>query len=289
MQLPPQLPPSGDGPVNRPPLPAAIASRRARLWLISGTGEGPQLAGLLLRSGWRLKVSVVTAAAARSYPRHPDLELAVGALGAAEGATPTHAVVGELRRAEALVDPFTWVLDATHPFAVQISAALVDACQQRRQPLLRLLRDSVPEQGALLLDRIADLSDQVRPGERLLLAIGSRRLAEAIAASPAALHHARVLPSPQALRQALALGLASQRLACLRPAADSLPVEMALCRRWRIDSVLCRQSGGAGERRWHALCRRLGLRLLLLRRPAEPAGVQALAMADLLLRVGSAI
>lgn len=286
--MPPQQPGSEDGPANRPPLSAATGPRRPRLWLISGTGEGPQLAGLLLRRGWRLKVSVVTAAAARAYPRHVDLELAVGALGAASGATPSRAVVAELIRAEVLADPFAWVLDATHPFAVQISAALADACQQRRQPLLRLLRDPVPEQGALLLERIADLGDQVRSGERLLLAIGSRRLAEAIAASPEAVHHARVLPSPLALRQALALGLASERLACLRPAADSLPVEIALCRRWRIDSVLCRQSGGAGEQRWHALSTRLGLRLLLLRRPAEPAGVQALAMADLLRRVGSA-
>ena len=38
-------------------------------------------------------------------------------------------------------------------------------------------------------------------GEQLLLAIGARRLAEAIRACPAARPHARVLPSPQALRQ----------------------------------------------------------------------------------------
>lgn len=287
MHMPPQRPHPADGPANRPQVLASAGSRRPRLWLISGTGEGPPLARQLLQRGWRLRVSVVTAAAARAYPRHPDLELTIGALGEAQGETPQQAVARELSRAEALADPFVWVVDATHPFALQISAALAEVCQGRCQPLLRLQRDPVPQGGALLLEQLSDLGEHCRPGERLLLAIGARQLAEAIAASPAVLHHARVLPAPLALRQALAMGLAPDRLACLRPTAASLPVEIALCRRWRIDSVLCRQSGGEGERRWHQACQILGLRRLLLRRPPEPLGVCALAMAELLQRLGS--
>ena len=38
-----------------------------RLWLLSGTGEGPKLAGALIERGWQLRVSVVSAAAARAY------------------------------------------------------------------------------------------------------------------------------------------------------------------------------------------------------------------------------
>ena len=52
-----------------------------RIWLLSGTGEGPPLAAELLRRGWQLRVSVVSSAAARAYPAHPNLELQVGALG----------------------------------------------------------------------------------------------------------------------------------------------------------------------------------------------------------------
>lgn len=282
MHTPPEQRTAADGPFNRP----FGRLGGTRLWLFAGTGEGPPLARQLLQRGWRLRVSVVTAAAGRAYPRHPDLELAVGALGAARGETPQRTLARELRRAEALADPFAWVLDATHPFALQISAALAEVCREQGQPLLRLLRDPVPQGGALLLDQLSDLAQQSLPGERLLLAIGARRLAEAIANSPTALHHARVLPSPLALRQALAMGLVSDRLACLRPTAASLPVEIALCRRWRIDSVLCRQSGGEGERRWHHVCQMLGLRLLLLRRPPEPAGVHALPQQALLEQIG---
>ena len=40
---------------------------QGRIWLLSGTGEGPPLAAALLRAGWRVDVSVVTPSAARSY------------------------------------------------------------------------------------------------------------------------------------------------------------------------------------------------------------------------------
>ena len=62
-------------------------------------------------------------------------------------------------------------------------------------------------------------------------------------------------------------------------------IERALCRRWRIDTVVCRQSGGVTEALWQELCRDLGLRLLLLRRPDEPIGFPALTVEALLERL----
>jgi len=256
--------------------------------LIAGTGEGPPLASALLARGWRLRVSVVTAAAGRAYPPHPDLELAIGPLGAGSGEAAAIALERELLRARAQGDPFHWLVDASHPFARQVSATLAQVCSGQKQPLLRLQRPPLSPGRAAVLDDLCELGAVSRPGQRLLLAIGARRMAEAIAASPAAVHHARVLPAPEALRQAMAAGLASDRLACLRPSVASLPVEIALCRRWRIDSVLCRQSGGDNEQRWHRLCGMLDLQLLLLRRPPEPPGVCALPLADLLQRIGAA-
>ena len=51
-------------------------------------------------------------------------------------------------------------------------------------------------------------------------------------------------------------------------------IERALCRRWRITDVICRQSGGVTERLWRQLSADLDLRLLMLRRPASPTGVE---------------
>ncbi|MDM7953308.1 MAG: precorrin-6A/cobalt-precorrin-6A reductase [Cyanobium sp. CZS 25K] len=259
------------------------AGGAGRIWLIAGTGEGPPLAQRLLAGGWRLKVSLVSRAAALAYGAHPRQELAVGAIGGPDG--PEAGITAELACARHRGDPYAWVIDATHPFATRISAALAHTCTALEQPLLRLLRPDLDAVHAVRLSDLARLGDHGRPGERLLLAIGARRLADAVAASPASVHHARLLPHGEALAMALAAGLPAERLAPLRPTRDGR-IERALCLHWRIDAVLCRRSGGPNEAQWHRICAELGLRLLLLERPREPGEVEALPLQELLLRLG---
>jgi precorrin-6A/cobalt-precorrin-6A reductase len=183
------------------------------------------------------------------------------------------------------------VIDASHPFAQRISAALALACAREGQPLLRLERPRPSVPGATILPDLPSLSAVDLVGRRLLLAIGARRLAEARAHCPGAIHHARLLPQPSALSQAMAAGLPAERVACLRPpaeAAASAAIEAALCRRWRIEAVLCRRSGGPSETHWRRICADLDLQLLLLERPREPQGAVLLPLQSLLERVGDA-
>jgi precorrin-6A/cobalt-precorrin-6A reductase len=265
------------------PAPDGTGGSRGRVWLIAGTGEGPPLAEALLAQGWRLRISLVSRAAALAYGDHPHLELAVGAIGGPEG--PAVGVADELRGARDRGDPYAWVIDATHPFATRISAALVSTCAALQQPLLRLLRPDAPPGDAVRLADLASLPAHCPRGERLLLAIGARRLAEAVEATPGVVHHARLLPHGEALATALAAGLAPRRLAPLRPSADGR-IERALCLHWAITAVLCRRSGGPNEAVWHRICAELGLRLLLLDRPPERREVEALPLQQLLTRLG---
>ena len=263
-----------------------------RLWLIAGTGEGPRLARVLLQAGWQLRVSVVGANAARAYEPHPGLDLAVGAIGSGQpGATPLSGIRQELARARANQEPFRWVIDASHPFASQITAALELGCGEAGVPLLRLRRPELPGCPVAILSDLPELEGLARDGERWLLAIGARRLEEAVRHSAGALHHARILPRPLALQQAMAAGLPAERVACLQPlpvGEQQAAVEEALCRHWQIETVLCRRSGGPGEAHWRRICGDLGLRLLLLERPAEPGGLLSLPLEQLLERVGTA-
>lgn len=254
------------------------------LWLIAGTGEGPRLAQSLLARGWRLRVSLVGPGAGRRYPDHDRLDLEIGALAGVA------AIAERLERAQAMGTPFTWVVDATHPFARVISADLSAACRGRGQPLLRLRRPDLPLGGALLLEDLSHLAPLNLGGETLLLAIGARRLGEALRQSGAARHCARLLPNPASLSLARAAGLGDHQLACLHPGVGGLPdgaVERALCRQWGVTAVLARQSGGATEARWHRVASQEGLRLLLLRRPVEPEAAEALPLEQLLERLGS--
>lgn len=270
--------PPPPGPPPDPAVPPA-GSSKGRLWLIAGTGEGPPLARALLERGWRLRVSVVTPAARLAYPEDPRLERVVGPLA---GAAAWRAALEEAR---CQGDPFAWVIDASHPFATHVTAAVSAACDGRSERLLRLHRPLLPAPGASLLGHVSQLADALHAGERLLLAIGARHLRAALGQCPQACHHSRVLPHPQAIREALRAGLPAQRLACFHPSGDGA-VECALCQIWGIETILCRQSGSRTEALWLRISAELGLRLLLLRRPPEPEGVPGLPLAELIARVG---
>ena len=229
------------------------------LWLLAGTGDGPPLAAALLQQGWSLQVSVVSEAAARAYRPHPRLRLTTGPL-----AGPA-AIAAELQRRA-----YAAVVDATHPFAVRISADLAAACRSRGQHLLRLHREVPAGPGVTLLAGLEELGQRTLVGQRLLLAIGMRQLGAAVALSPGALHHARLLPTAASLQAAQAAGLPAERVACVRPSRSGW-IEAALLRHWDITTVLARQGGGASEAVWQGLCRELGLSLLLIQRPAAVA------------------
>lgn len=246
-----------------------------RLWLFSGTGDGPALAGDLLRQGWQLRVSVLREPFSQAYPEDSDLELWVGPLGG--GGSLAEALLQARRQQR----PFRAVIDATHPFARRISAELAEGCAAAAVPLLALARAAAeplaPVVDLNVLDQPAALQAEDLAGRRLLLAIGARQLAEVVRFSAGALHHARVLPRPQALQQALAAGLAPERIACLQPDPPGLgSVEAALVKRWGIEVILARQSGPPMEVLWRRIAEACSCRLLLLRQPAAPEGPRLL-------------
>ena len=240
------------------------ANDQRRVLLLAGTGDGPRLVKELSRRNWRVSVSVVTPNAAKAYAGLPVERISIGALQGVGGITAV------LRQA----GPFRWVVDATHPFAAQISHDLVTACADLGQPLLRYERRLEPLGAASLLADADALAVQPLQGQRLLLAIGGRHLSVMAAAvrHAGAIPYGRALPSPDGLRAALRAGLPPAHLAVVRPLQGDVPgaVERALCRRWGISMVLCRQSGGVTEQFWHQLTTELGLSLLLLRRPEPP-------------------
>ena len=263
---------------------ASPRSAGDRIWMIAGTGEGPKLATKLLARGWRVEVSVVTRAAALAYPTRPGLKLMVGALGAR--GQPEQDVSAHLINARQEHDPYRWVIDASHPFACRISNTLVQICAAFEQSLLGLQRPLTPHSDATV--KLASLTSLRRfnlEGTKLLFAIGARQLAEAVQQSPDAHHHARILPNPRALAQAMAAGLSAPRVACLRPGGNQA-IEQALCKRWQIESVVCRESGGVTQQRWQAIAAALKLRLFLLERPATAEPMLRLPMETLLKRIG---
>ena len=250
--------------------------RRNWVWLVAGTGEGPSAAAELLALNVAVGVQVVTARACRAYghlANHGALRCTAGAL---DPATVQATLQGDRRWL-----PPCLVVDATHPFAQRITAALQATCRVHGTPYLRLVRPLLHPGKAVLIDQPEQLRQPQLAERPLLAAIGARNLGRLMAFRQPRYTAARVLPTASALRLALAAGLPDHRIALLQPmapaaalattpACPAASLEAALCRQWNIQLVLARQSGGITEQGWQDACRSLGIELWLLRRPPEP-------------------
>ena len=242
------------------------------IWVLSGTGEGPLLASALVDEGWEVTVSVVSDSASLSYLEISLTSILVGPLQGVEG------IKSVLDEAVSLHNGFDWVIDATHPFAVEISANLYKACKEFGQSLLCFERPMEAAPGVCLIKDIKDLSTHSLNGRNLLMAIGARHLGEAVSTAheAGAKVYARVLPTPKSLKQSLLCSLPECALAVIRPLQGSQKgsIERALCRRWSISDVICRQSGGVTEKLWQDICNEEKIKLWLITRPALPKGVE---------------
>ena len=230
------------------------------LWIIGGTGEAVQLASALAARQILCLVTVTTEAARRSFPVSPALTVRVGSLDAAE----LEAFIGG--------QGVGAVLDASHPFAVEISRGAIAAAQSLNIPYWRYERPTLERSPAPgLIHSVsgleAILTPEVLSGERVLLTLGYRWLQRFAPWQAQATLFARILPSPVALDAALKAGFTPDRLIALRPPISS-ELEKALWRQWRITRVITKASGApGGEDTKRAIAEQLGIPLFILNRP----------------------
>lgn len=232
-----------------------------RVWVIGGTGEAVALATALAADQIPCVVTVTTAAARRAYPESAYLTVGVGALAAG--------AMGEFIEAQGIGA----VLDASHPFAVEISAAAIAAAATHNLPYWRYERPTVPQPSAHAnLIRYVDnleavLNRETLAGQRVLLTLGYRWLHHFAPWQAQSTLFARILPSMVALEAALAAGFTPERLIALRPPITAA-LEQALWQQWRITRVITKASGTpGGEDTKRAIAQELGLALTILNRP----------------------
>ena len=228
------------------------ASRR--VLILGGTWEARQIADALAA---RSTLSVVTSLAGRTVePRRPAGELRIGGFGGAAG------LAGYLRTAA--IDQ---VIDATHPYAAAISRHAVEACAATGRPLLRFERKAWQAEVGdrwIEVDSLAAAA-RVAPflGRRAFLTIGVKEL-DAFAGLPEIWFQVRLVEAP-----AEPLPLARYEILLGRGPFD-VAAEAGLLHDRRIDFVIAKNSGGHASYGKIAAARRLGLPVMLLRRPELP-------------------
>lgn len=163
------------------------------------------------------------------------------------------------------------VIDATHPFAAQMSRNAISACAVLGIPLLSMER---PAWQAMPADQWTHVPDMAAAAQalsphwqRVFLAIGRKQLAAF--ADKAALHHF-VLRVVEHTDEALPLPDASHELLIAR-GPFHLNDELALLQRHAVDCIVSKNAGGADTYAKIEAARALRIPVIMVDRPRLPA------------------
>ena len=210
-----------------------------KVWLIGGTSDSAEIAEILITSEIVFIVTVVTQAALSLYS--VDCKTAVGCMDE------------EKMQSFCYANQVKAIVDASHPYAVEISHQAIAISNQLNIPYLRYERNSYQAQAdaptntsVIELDSFETLltGDYLKQ-QRVLLTVGCKALPLFQFWHNQATLFARILPKAASIETALAAGFTSDRLIAIRPPFN-LAWEKALWQQWNISMVVTKASGKAG-------------------------------------------
>jgi len=255
-----------------------LTANRQPIWVFSGTGDGNALAAELSRLGYRLIVST-----ASDY----GAELASVALPGVEVRSGRQGVAA--RRSQLQQSGAVAIIDATHPFATEISSQLTQLSAELNVPYIRYERPSValPSFAQQAPDVPAAARMAIELGRRIFVATGIKDL-DAFVTQSEAEHREwflRITPDSGSLELALKAGIPRSHI-CAMQGPFSADFNLALWSAWRVDCVVTKESGEAGGFHLKAeAADKLGIPFIVVRRPqySYPVVVSDFtALADLL-------
>ena len=175
------------------------------------------------------------------------------------------------------------VIDATHPYAREVSENIRRACEKTGVPMLRILRDEENGQlkelkkdnedqaGSFFADSLSQAVEFLKTREgRILAATGSKKLA-AFCALPDWKERvfARVLPLPEVVDACSRMGFSGSHLIAMQ-GPFSKELNIAMLKDTDADYFVTKESGKAGgfEEKLEA-AKETGVTLVVIGRPAE--------------------
>ena len=225
-----------------------------RILILGGTSEASALAGVL---AGRADIAATLSLAGRTErPIAPPIPFRIGGFGGVEGL-----------RAYLKAERIDAVIDATHPFASQMSRHAEVACRAEATPLVVFTRPAwLPQVGdgwsevERIEDAVAALGAEPR---RVFLTQGRLQLG-AFAVAPQHLYVVRAIDPPADIA-----ALPRRRLILAR-GPFGLEDEIALLRQEAIEILVSKNSGGAATYPKIEAARQRGVKVVMLKRP--PSG-----------------
>lgn len=227
-----------------------------KILLLGGTAEGYALAEHLACAS----ANIITSLAGRTQnPRLPAGQVRIGSFGGVDG------LADYLRR-----EDIRLVIDATHPFATQISTNTIVAANKTGISLLRLERHSWQQQeGDNWIDAatLEEAAAVIPEGARVFLAIGRQYLA--------AFSHRHDLCFVARMIELPAIIPPFRTLQIILGKPENTEDESRFLMENRIGCIVCRNSGGKASYSKIIAARQLGLPVVMISR--RPIASTALA------------
>lgn len=203
-----------------------------------------------------------------AHPKPQPIPTRVGGFGGSAG------LVAYLRAQQ-----ITHVVDATHPFAAQMSWNAYHACRETGVPLLALTRPVWSAQAGDSWTHVADVEGAIAAlsghARRVMLALGKQNVAAFVAQSQ---HHyvLRLVDQPDVTPP-----LPHHSVVVARGPFD-VACDTALFTAENIDVVVCKNAGGSGAVAKLEAARALGLEVIMIARPELPPRAEAATSAAVL-------
>ena len=233
------------------------------VWILSGTSDGPIIADKLLNLNYVVFVSVISFKASLVYPKKDKLHIITGK------------IIDEIEVHQFLEKhQIDLIIDATHPFAMQISTNLVKGCKKLNKMLLRFERQSQVKSSlnSRFVEDLKGIKISDIKNKNLLLAIGARCLNE-VAEYYMNLEvniYARILATEDSILNGFSSCIRNSNIAILNPSKfGEHKLEYSLCKNWNIDYILCRDSGSYSQMIWEDISEKTNIKLFKLKRPTE--------------------
>ncbi len=191
------------------------------------------------------------------------------------------------------LEGFDLCIDATHPYAWEVSRNIREACEACGLTLKRLRReDSAPsyckdEEDILYFDTVKETADYLNGTKgNILITTGSKELAEFTCLEDYESRcHVRVLPTSGVVRTCEELGFKTANLYCMQ-GPFSKDMNLAMLKACRAEYLVTKESGSVGgfDDKVSA-AREAGVRLVIIGRPAENEG-ETCSLEDILKILG---
>jgi precorrin-6A/cobalt-precorrin-6A reductase len=239
-------------------------SAMMRALILGGIADASLLAAEIARAG----IDAVYSYGGRTRaPADQPLPTRIGGFGGVSGLADT------IRR-----EGITHVIDATHPFAAEMSRNAIAACAETGTPLIALER--APWTGTLgdnwieVSDVNAAVAALPEAPARVFLAIGRQHIAP-FAARPQHAYTLRFVDPPEAPLPFTADVIVSR-------GPFTLDGELEMMRVRGINWIVARNSGGDGARAKIDAARRLSLPVIMISRPKLPERLRVESVTDVM-------